>query len=147
MPELEPLTRRLDLLESRLALSDLASAYAVSADGADLDRWRQLWTEDAVWDTGGDEEHCFRGLERICWAVQQQWATFPRMQHAVTNHTVTIDGNQAAGRCDVVVLVQLPDGNWSLGGGTYVDCYERQDGTWRISRRCVQRPFDLAPLA
>lgn len=146
MQNFDALSRRLDLLESRLALSDLATAYAVSADTGDRDRWWDLWTDDAVWDTGGDEEHVYRGRERICWAVRQQWAAFPRMQHAISNHTVVIDGDRAEGRCDVVLLLQLPDQRWLLGGGTYVDSYVRHDHTWRISRRQVERPFDLASL-
>jgi SnoaL-like protein len=69
------------------------------------------------------------------------------MQHATSNHTVEwIDGDAAAGRCDAVILVQLPDLRWIVGGGAYEDEYRREDGRWRIARRTVVRPFDLAPL-
>lgn len=64
------------------------------------------------------------------------------MQHATANHTVEIDRAAATGRSDVVVVAQLPDHRWIAGGGTY-----GEGGIWRIARRRVVRPFDLAPLA
>lgn len=81
--------------------------------------------------------------------MRGQWVTFPRMQHATSNHVVELDEadpDDARGRCDVVVIVQLPDPRWSLGGGVYDDHYRRERGTWRIASRRVLRPFDLAPL-
>ncbi len=44
-------------------------------------------------------------------------------------------------------MVQLRDGRWVVGGATYEDEYRRERGRWRIARRRVVRPFDLAPLA
>lgn len=72
------------------------------------------------------------------------------MQHAGANHTVDLDpGNsdRATGRSDVVVIVQLPDGRWLIGGGVYDDTYRREDGVWRIAIRRVLRSFDLQPLS
>lgn len=60
---------------------------------------------------------------------------------------VTIEGDAATGRSDVIVMVQLHDGRWIVGGGTYEDAYRRQPNGWRIARRRAVRPFDLAPLA
>ncbi len=139
---------RLDGLETRVALADLVADYAIGADGHDLARWRAIWCDDAVWMAGEQEDQTFRGLDRICWAVQRQWATFPRMQHAMSNHRVLIDGSdEATGQCDVVTLVQLPDLRWVVGGGTYLDAYRRTIDGWKIARRVVDRPFDLEPFA
>ena len=68
-------------------------------------------------------------------------------QHATSNHVIDISAVTASGRCDVVVLVQLPDRRWIAGGGSYEDDYRNVDGSWRIAYRKVVRPFDLAPLA
>ena len=49
----------------------------------------------------------FVGIESICAAVQDQWRTFPIMQHATTNHIVDIEGvreNQLVGYGLVVGL-------------------------------------------
>lgn len=154
MVTIEELAARVEQLETQLALQRLAADYCIGADHQDLPRFRAIWTADAVWDAAGDadpknEEQCFRGLEAITAAVQAQWATFPRMQHATANHVVDLDpadADRATGRCDVVVTVQLPDGRWVIGGGVYEDIYSREDLTWRITSRRVVRAFDLAPL-
>jgi hypothetical protein len=149
----DDLARRLERVETLLALQRLASDYCIGADQHDLPRWRAVWTPDAVWDAAGDDpedtEHCFRGIEAITAAVQGQWATFPRMQHAGANHVVDLDpddADRATGRSDVVVTVQLPDGRWVVGGGVYADVYRREDGAWRMAERRVLRAFDLQPL-
>lgn len=130
MVTLDELAARLERVETELALQRLAADYCIGADQQDLGRFTAIWTQDAVWDAAGDdpddEEHCFHGVEAITAAVQGQWATFPRMQHATANHVTErdeVDPDQASGRCDVVVIVQLPDGRWVVGGGVYEDHY------------------------
>jgi hypothetical protein len=142
---IEALATRLERVEAQLALHRLVHDYCIGADHRDLQRWTSVWTTDAVWETSPDR--CFVGIEAICAAVQDQWRTFPIMQHATANHVVDVDGNTASGRCDVVVLVQLPDRRWIAGGGSYEDHYRTVEGSWRIACRRVVRPFDLAPLA
>ena len=142
---IEDLARRLDRVEAELALHRLAYDYCIGADHRDLGRWTSAWTADAVWETSPDRR--FVGIEAIREAVQDQWRTFPIMQHATSNHVVEINGVTARGTCDVVVLVQLADRRWIAGGGTYEDDYRDVNGSWRIAYRKVVRPFDLAPLA
>lgn len=144
MADIEELAARVERLESRDALQRLAYDYCVGADHRDLGRWRSIWTDDAVWETSPDRT--FTGIDEICGAVAQQWQAFPVMQHATSNHTVEVDGDTATGRCDVVVLVQIANDRWILGGGAYADEYRRDDGRWRIARRRVVRLFDLGPL-
>jgi ketosteroid isomerase-like protein len=141
----DELAARLDRVEAELALHRLANDYCVGADHRDRDRWDAVWTADAVWETSPDQ--IFTGIEAIRAAVERQWEAFPIMQHATANHIVDIDGAVATGRSDVVVLVQLRDGRWIAGGGTYADEYRREAATWRVARRRVIRSFDLAPLA
>ncbi|WP_034262146.1 nuclear transport factor 2 family protein [Actinospica robiniae] len=144
--DLESLAARLDRVETELALHRLVHDYCIAADHRDAQRWDAVWTHDAVWETSPDR--VYRGTVEIRRAVEVQWATFPAMQHATSNHIVDrINGDTAAGRCDAVVLVQLPDLRWIVGGGAYEDEYRREDDRWRIARRTVVRPFDLAPLA
>jgi ketosteroid isomerase-like protein len=145
MITVEELAVRLDRVEAELALHRLAHDYCAGVDHRDLPRWAAIWTTDAVWQTSPDQ--AFTGIEAICAAVQQQWLAFPVMQHATANHTVDIDNHTATGRSDVVVLVQLRDGRWIVGGGTYHDQYRREPDGWRIARRDVIRSFDLAPLS
>jgi len=62
----------------------------------------------------------------ICAAVTTQWATFRQMHHWTANLVVDIDGDRAVGEVDVEVCVQMPDGTWIRGGGTYRDVYRRR---------------------
>ncbi|MFG1810442.1 nuclear transport factor 2 family protein [Streptomyces sp. NPDC049040] len=141
MTTLEDLAARLDRVEAELALHRLAHDYCVGADHHDRLRWEAVWALDAIWEISPNR--VFRGLEAICAAVEQQWRTFPFMQHATANHTVAISGDMATGRSDVVVLAQLPDRRWLIGGGSYEDEYRRGEGVWRMTRRRARRPFDV----
>lgn len=148
MTTIDELVARLDRVESELALYRLAHDYCAGADHRDEGRWLSVWTTDAVWAAGDDPDHTFTGIDAITAAVRRQWETFPIMLHATSNHVVEIDGDHATGRCDAVVIVQLPDLQWIVGGGSYDDEYRRDpEHGWRIRRRAVVRPFDLAPLA
>lgn len=153
MTMLEDLVRRVERLEADAELHDLAQRYCIGADQRDLELWISVWTPDAVWETGPEAERTLNGIAAISAAVQAQWDALPIMQHATTNHRVVVTGDTATGHSDVVVMVQLGEqvradaGKWILGGGTYADEYRRTDDGWRISRRTVVRPFDLAPLA
>jgi ketosteroid isomerase-like protein len=144
MITVEDLAARLDRVEAELALHRLAHDYCVGADHRDRARWVAVWAADAVWEASPDQ--IFTGIDEICAAAEEQWRMFPIMQHATANHTVTIDGATATGRADVVVLVQLRDGRWIVGGGSYHDHYRHEPDGWRITHRQVTRPFDLAPL-
>ncbi|WP_405835199.1 nuclear transport factor 2 family protein [Streptomyces sp. NBC_01518] len=80
-------TARLDRVEAEFALRRLAHGYCVGADHRDRLRWEAIWATDAVWETGPDR--IFIGFDAICAAVEQQWRTFPVMQHATANHTAS----------------------------------------------------------
>ncbi|WP_043719862.1 nuclear transport factor 2 family protein [Kutzneria sp. 744] len=141
------LVARLERVEAELALQRLAHNYCVAADGRDLPLWRSVWASEAVWETSADPDYIFTGIDAICVAVQRQWETFPVMQHGTVNQVLDIGSGSATGRCDVIIHVQLPDGGWITGGGTYEDRYERSDSGWRIGRRRVTAAFDLGPLS
>ncbi|MER5321281.1 nuclear transport factor 2 family protein [Streptosporangium roseum] len=79
-------------------------------------------------------------------AVQEQWAAFRQMHHWTTDFVVDVDGDRATGEADVAVRVQLADGTWVGGGGTYQDAYVRREGRWRIAHREVVSSFDEDPL-
>lgn len=150
---MDDIVARLERVEAQLAIQRTAADYCIGADQQDLMRWRGVWTADAEWDAGAgdddDDEHRFIGIEAITAAVQQQWGTFPRMQHAGANHVIDFDPHdpdRATGRSDVVVTVQLPDGRRVIGGGVYDDVYRRHEGSWRIAVRRALHPFDLQPL-
>jgi ketosteroid isomerase-like protein len=120
------LERRLDLIESELALHRLAAEYCHGADKRDLDRFLQVWTQDASWILS--DEVSLKGPDAIASVVQRQWDAFAAYVHWTTNHVVRVEGDRARGEVDVAVAVQLHSGRWLQSGGTYIDEYVRVDG-------------------
>ena len=51
MTDIAALARRVERLEARVAISELASAYAVACDEHDIERLGTLFAEDAVMDS------------------------------------------------------------------------------------------------
>ena len=51
MTELESLTRRVEQLESRVAIAELVSGYAIACDEHDIERLGTQFAEDAVLDS------------------------------------------------------------------------------------------------
>ena len=135
--------RRLDRVESELAIHRLAAEYCHGADKRDLDRFLAVWAPTGVWRI--DDDARFEGREAIARVVQAQWRTFPQYVHWTTNHTVSVDGDTAHGECDVAVLVRLHGGRWVRTGGTYRDQYRRIDGRWLITHRDASTRFDVDP--
>jgi ketosteroid isomerase-like protein len=140
----EDLATRLDRVESELAIRRLVYEYCHGADKRDLDRFAAIWDDEAVW--APDLDHPFVGIDTICAAVTGQWEAFRQMHHLTANLVVSIDGDRATGEADVDVCVQMPDGTWMRGGGTYRDVYVRRDGRWRIAYRDASPGYNIDPL-
>lgn len=138
------LASRLDRVESELAIRRLAHEYCHGADKKDIDRWRAVWADDAVWVLGGDRDAV--GVVAICEAVRRQWDAFEQMHHWTANLVVAIDGDTAIGEADVDVSVEVTPGVWVRGGATYRDTYVRRDEVWKIARREPGRDFYMDPL-
>ena len=60
-------------------------------------------------------------------------------QHVVTNHSCELDGDVAHTETYWMFAGMHHDGNMlSLGGGRYIDRFEKRDGQWKIAaRKCV----------
>ncbi|AJA09502.1 hypothetical protein SKP52_13070 [Sphingopyxis fribergensis] len=136
----------LDQLTSRFALIDLVSDYALGVDKHELDRFRNIWWDDAVWDI--EFVKTFNGLDEITGAVENLiWPMWESTTHYCANHRVSFDGpDSAKGICDVYCIGNLADGQAAHVVASYHDDYERRGGRWAIARRYVnQRVF--SPLA
>lgn len=141
-PELQ---RRLDRIESELAIQRLVHEHCHGADKRDLERFASVWSHDAVWQVS--EQQVFIGVEAICEAVEWQWRTFEQMHHWTANLVVDFQDDIAAGLADVDVTVQFADGTWMRGGGTYTDQYVRTAEGWRIGQRRARHNFSLDPVS
>ncbi|MFB9906937.1 nuclear transport factor 2 family protein [Allokutzneria oryzae] len=138
------LAERLDRVESELAIQRLVHEYCHGADKQDLRRFTAIWHEDAVWAPSPDQR--FNGIDAIRAGVKAQWQSFQQMHHWTANLVVDFDGDRASGEADTELSVQLIDGTWIRGGGTYRDVYTRRNGIWRIIYREVSSSFDIDRL-
>ena len=122
-------------LADRLALRELACAYARAVDRRDWALARTLFTDDAVLKGTRFElvgvENVVRGLA----TVERYRATF----HAVHNQTFTFDGDEASGEtyCVANHLLERDGQPRKLDWGIrYQDrCRRGNDGSWRFARR------------
>ena len=133
----------IDLLLSESEIRRLVHEYCHGVDKRDRERFLAIWSEDAVWQVGADT--VFRGRTGILAAAEQQWDTFRQMHHWSANLVLTLEPGEerATGESDVDVTVEMADGRWVRGGGTYRDTYRREHGRWRISRREAREHFHL----
>lgn len=139
MSELEDRIRR---LEDRAAINDLVVSYFLAADGDDLVRVAESFTEHATFCSSG--KLCASGRQAIVDFIRNA-----RSQMGLTIHTphyaqVVFESDHRA-RGLVGAHLELVLGSVSVYGAVrYVDEYEREAGVWRIQSRDM-RTIHLAP--
>jgi len=134
------LARRLDHIESRQAIADLASNYCHGFDKRDEACFLSIWWPDCVWNIG-PPFGSFEGHSGIKSALHDVlWPAWGISQHVTANHVVTFqDPDHAVARCDVDCTGTLTDSPAAtFVGATYTDYAERRHGEWKIARRDVQ---------
>jgi hypothetical protein len=63
----------------------------------------------------------------------------PRTRHVISNHVITLDGDEAHGRCYFTVLMKPPGEPYQIVvGGQYRDRFVRRDGAWRFAAKAIQ---------
>jgi hypothetical protein len=136
---------RLDAIESRWAIQDLASRYAQAFDRHDREWLRSLWFDDSVLNLGPAFGDPFVGIDNIMNAAEQLWAKTPVMHHWMANPLITLDGDKVTAETALDCFVVDSEDGPTQVGGLYTDRCERRGGVWKIARR----DFDLhywAPL-
>ncbi len=137
----ERLERRLDAAESVLAIQDLKARYAAVVDarfakgtvvGQDaLDalarRAADLFSEDGEWD-GGPGLGVARGRAEIAARLAAPTLVFSR--HFFVTPRITVDGDRATGRWELLSPCTRPDGTSLWMAGAEDDVYRRVDGLW-----------------
>lgn len=150
--QLAALGARLDALESRQAIVDLASDYCHGFDKRDFERFLSIWWQDCTWDIG-PPFGVFEGHEGVRRAVKEVlWPAWDESHHFSTNHSIRFrDADHASAVCDVDCVGRLSgEADAQIVGATYEDEVERRDGVWGILRRTVTihyfNPLNGTPL-
>lgn len=136
----------IDILWSKDQIRDLAMLYCRAADRGDVSLFEELYHPGALDEHGSNTSHTAREF------IDSIPAMRPRMdelQHNVTNHIITVDGDNAHGEVYVLAYHRfMEQGQPALlvMGGRYLDRYERREETWRIAhRKCVEDWSVLVP--
>ncbi len=128
--------QRLDRLESRFAISDLITAYAVACDEHDMPRLTHLFTEDGQFDSPS-KVMVANGRAAIEAMFIELFKIRGPAFHWTHDHTITFD-ERDPNRAKGMVLSHAetcPGEVVSLAAMRYYDDYRREDGVWRFARR------------
>lgn len=137
--KIEALLKRVDELESRMALRDLVTDYCLGFDNNDWETFISIWHEDAVWEIG-PPFGTFTGHDGIKQAVYEILYPFWRETHHLTsNLRITFsDSDHARGICNVDCMGASKEDNVvQMINASYTDDFERRDGVWKIAKRKV----------
>jgi len=151
----DDLARRVDAAESVLALHELKSRYAGLVDarfarGTVVPRSRldelaaataALFTEDGVWD-GGPALGVARGRAEIAARLAEPTLVFSR--HLFVQPRLTVDGDRAVGRWELLCPCTGTDGRHRWMSGWEEDTYARVDGSWLHASMALTAVF-VAP--
>ena len=135
MTPLEELQARVDRLESRAAIQELVTCYAVACDEHDIPTLRNLFTEEAVFRSPSSFMQA-TGREAISSMFIEVLKTRGPGYHWTHDLIVNFgqDGESATG----VVYSHAettPDGVVSIAAMKYKDQYRREAGRWYFSER------------
>ena len=125
------LTRRLDAVESRLAIGQLPIRYAIAVDSRDVDAWVSLFTPDVR--VGRDKY----GREALREFIVPAIRGFRRSIHQIVGHQVDLDPtdpDKATGKTYCRAEHEVED-RWIVMAICYFDEYKRVEGEWFFSRR------------
>lgn len=139
---------RLERLEGREEIRELATRYAIAVDSRDLDALVGLFVEDVR--VGRDEA----GRDALRSFFDRSLREVGVTILMVAGHTIDFDGvNHARGVVYCRGEIEV-GGQWVIQAIQYRDTYERRDGRWYFARRdhllwygadVLRRPLGLAP--
>jgi SnoaL-like domain len=139
---LDPLLRRLEVLEAQDAIRRLKARYMQACDdrlGRDI---ADLFWPDGIWEaTGGSAVGAVVGRAAIAdmFAASPQRLTFTT--HYLTNEAIEVHGDQAEGRWKLFEPCTFKDRLALWMGGTYADTFERRDGEWKFKHLRLRIEF------
>lgn len=118
----------LEELLSRQAIHDLLMAYARGMDRADTELLESVFWPDASVVSGVINGSGPRFAREITGYLR---SNLVRCFHSIANEWVVVKGDRAMGEA-YVIATMTASGDDTIGGGRYIDEFERRDGVWKI---------------
>lgn len=128
-------SERLDRIESRSAIRQLAYKYAVGIDMRDMNAIVNLYVDDVR--VTKDK----RGRQALKEVFDRVLRTFTTSVHFVGNHIIEFDDADNAHGMVYCRAEHEIDGKWYPMILYYLDIYKRVDGIWYIKRRATSELY------
>jgi len=128
-----PISPEVQHLLDRQAILDCIHRYSRGLDRHDDALLASCFHPDAIDNHG----NWVGGLEDfIAWANHDIHESYAAHTHNITSHFAEIDGDVANAESYVIFILRHKDGELvKVGGGRYLDRFERRDGEWKIALR------------
>ena len=140
------LEERLKAVEDELSIRNLAARYTDAVNERDIGAFRELWTDDAVWEIGPPLQSRAEGVDEIVALLSrllQAEKYFMQMTHS---GVIEIKGDRATAR-----FVERERGRGESSYydslAVYEDLLMREADGWRFAKRFYQYRFlDQSPF-
>ena len=130
----EAILRRLDRVESSLAIQQLPARYAMAVDTRDLDALAALYVDDVDYGEAG------KGHEVLKQQFTANLRLFYRSIHQILSQTFEFQDDDHATGHVYCRAEHERDGTWIVALMCYFDRYERRDGEWLFAGK---REYDF----
>lgn len=137
-PEMIEVLARLDRLESKDAIRQMATAYAIACDEHDMPRLTNLFTDDATFDAPNGAMVA-DGKTAIVTMFEETFKIRGPAYHWTHDVTIEMDPQDPDKATGLVLshAETTPNGVVSIAAMRYVDNYRREQGVWRFARRVI----------
>jgi len=135
---------RIERLESRLEIQELAVLYGFYVDERDLDGLRELFCEDGSM-SSEDGTYGARNADEVVATYARRFESLGPSNHFTHGHVVRFD-DDAPDRASGLVAAHaevVSNGVPMQVALRYKDAYRRADGRWRFQDRCLSFMYYL----
>jgi hypothetical protein len=122
------LDEAVDKMSSKLEIHELLMAYARGMDRADPELLASIFLPESTVVSGVVNGSGPRFAKEI---TEYLRSNLVRCFHSIANEWVDVKGDRAIGEA-YVIATMTADGDDTIGGGRYINEFERRDGIWKI---------------
>jgi ketosteroid isomerase-like protein len=130
------------VLEEKDAIHETIANYCFYFDGAEFDKWVDLFTDDGTFDAGTlGVQKGKDALRKFLTGIRLTDGS-PMMKHCVMNEIIKVNGDTALAKSYIILVRAKGEGALVNGlAGRYEDELMKQGGRWLFKTRKVH--FDL----
>jgi ketosteroid isomerase-like protein len=123
------------MMDDRWALFDLVGKFDDAVNRRDIEEFRSLWADDAVWEIGEPMPMRIEGAQ----AITEKWSQMIQgtqwLFRGSFTGVVVVDGDVATGRWPCIETGTFINGAGYDNRALYEDVYVRLDGRWLFQKR------------